>query len=149
MASPTLRHLPGRLAAGAYTLHAGIEKMKASPEHAAAVHGMAAGTYPVLADVPPERFVKALAVGEIAIGGALLAPFVPVGVAGAALTGFSAALMGLYARTPGMRKDGSIWPAPQGIGLSKDVWLLAIGAGLTVDALVERRRTQVLSKLRP
>lgn len=141
MASPTLRQLPGRLAAGAYTLHAGLEKMKASPEHAAGVHGMAAGTYPVLADVPPERFVRVLAVSEIAIGGALLAPVVPAGVAGAGLTAFSAALMGLYARTPGMRKPGSVWPAPQGIGLSKDVWLLAIGAGLVVDALAERRRS--------
>ena len=140
MASPTLRQLPGRLAAGAYTLHAGIEKMRASPEHAAGIHGMAAGTYPVLADVPPERFVRALAVSEVVLGGALLTPFVPAGVAGAGLTAFSAGLMGLYAKTPGMRKDGSVWPAPQGIGLSKDVWLLAIGAGLVVDALVERRR---------
>jgi hypothetical protein len=101
---------------------------------------MAAGTYPVLADVPPERFVRALAIGEIALGGALLAPFVPDGLAGAGLTAFGAGLLGLYARTPGMRKDGSIWPSPQGMGLSKDVWLVAIGAGLVVDALVERRR---------
>jgi hypothetical protein len=140
MASPKLRHVPGRLAAGAFTLHAGIGKWSAGPEQAVGVHGMAAGTYPFLAKVPPERFVKALAVGEIAIGGALLAPFVPAGVAGAALTGFSAALMGLYAKTPGMREPGSVWPTPQGMGLSKDVWLLAIGAGLVVDALSERRR---------
>jgi hypothetical protein len=139
MASLKLRQVPGRVAAGAYTLHSGIEKLSASPELAAGVHGMAAGTYPVLADVPPERFVKALAIGEIAIGGALLSPFVPTAVAGAALTAFSTALMGLYAKTPGMRKDGSVWPSQQGIGLSKDVWLLAIGAGLVADALVERR----------
>jgi hypothetical protein len=139
MASLKLRHVPGRLAAGAFTLHAGIEKLSASPEHAAGVHGMAAGTYPVVADVPPERFVKALAVSEIAIGGALLTPFVPTAVAGVALTGFSVALMGLYAKTPGMRNPGSIWPSPQGIGLSKDVWLLAIGAGLVADALTDRR----------
>lgn len=139
MASPLLRQLPGRLVAGAFTLHAGIEKLSATPEHAAGVHGMAAGTYPFLADVPPERFVKGLAVGEIVLGGALLAPFVPAGVAGAALTGFSASLMGLYAKTPGMRKERSVWPTPQGIGLSKDVWLLAIGAGLLADALGERR----------
>ena len=48
MASLKLRHVPGRLAAGAFTLHAGIEKLSASPEHAAGVHGMAAGTYPVV-----------------------------------------------------------------------------------------------------
>lgn len=129
-----LRHVPGRVAAGAYTLHAGLEKWQADPERAAGIHGMAAGTYPVLKDVPPEQFVKALAAGEIALGGALLLPFVPTRVAGAALTGFSVALLGLYARTPGLRKPGSIWPEPAGIGLSKDVWLAAIGAGLTLDA---------------
>lgn len=139
MASLTLRHLPGRLIAGGYTLHAGLDKLKAPPEVAAGIHGMAAGTYPVVADVPPERFVKSLAVGEIVLGGALLAPFVPTAVAGAALTAFSASLLGLYAKTPGLRKEGSIWPTPEGTGLSKDAWLLAIGAGLLVDALVERR----------
>jgi hypothetical protein len=133
MAAVSLRHVPGRVAAGAFTLHAGIEKLGASPEHAAGVHGMAAGTYPFLADVPPERFVRALAVGEIVLGGALLTPFVSSRAAGAALTAFSAGLLGLYAKTPGMRKEGSVWPSPQGMGLSKDVWLLAIGAGLALD----------------
>jgi hypothetical protein len=139
MASTKLRNVPGRIAAGAFTLHAGLEKLRADPEHAAGIHGMAAGTYPVLADVPPERFVRALAVGEIVLGGALLVPFVPDGVVGAGLTAFGAGLLGLYARTPGMRNPGSVWPSPQGLGLSKDVWLAAIGAGLLVDALAERR----------
>ncbi len=139
MPSMKLRNAPGRIAAGAFTLHAGLEKLKAGPEHAAGVHGMAAGTYPVLKDVPPERFVKGLAVSEIALGGALLTPFVSDGVAGAGLAAFGAGLMGLYARTPGMRKEGSVWPTPQGMGLSKDVWYTAIGLGLVVDALVERR----------
>ena len=140
MASTTLRNVPGRIAAGAFTLHAGLEKAKASPEHAAGIHGMAAGTYPILADVPPERFVKALAAGEIVLGGALLVPFVPDRVVGAALTAFGAGLLGLYARTPGMRNPGSIWPSQQGLGLSKDLWLAAIGAGLLVDGVVEGRR---------
>lgn len=127
------RHLPGRLAAGAFTLHTGLEKLRADPERAAGIHGMAAGTYPVLKAVPPETFVKGLAVGEIVLGGALLVPAVPSRAIGAALTGFGLSLLGLYARTPGMRKDGSIWPEPAGIGLSKDVWLTAIGAGLLLD----------------
>jgi uncharacterized membrane protein YphA (DoxX/SURF4 family) len=139
MAAVSLRHVPGRLAAGAFTLHAGIEKLSAEPEHAAGIHGMAAGTYPFLADIPPERFVRALAIGEIVLGGALLAPVVPTRVAGAALTAFSAGLLGLYAKTPGMRKPGSVWPSPQGIGLSKDVWLLAIGAALALDDAVGDR----------
>lgn len=139
MATVSLRQVPGRVVAGAYTLHSGIEKLGASPEHAAGVHGMAAGTYPFLADVPPERFVRALAIGEIVIGGALLTPFVSNEAAGAALTAFGAGLVGLYAKTPGMRKPGSVWPSPQGIGLSKDVWLLAIGAGLLADGLTADR----------
>jgi len=49
---------------------------------------------------------------------------------GAALTAFSTGLLGLHAKTPGMRREGSVWPTPQGIGLSKDVWLL--GAGLSM-----------------
>jgi hypothetical protein len=35
-----------------------------------------------------------------------------------------------------MRQPGSLRPAPDGIGLAKDVWLL--GAGLTL--LLDRRR---------
>jgi hypothetical protein len=129
-----LRQVPGRLAAGAYILHSGLQKLQADDEHAAGIHGMAAGTYPVLTSVSPPTFVKALAVGEIALGATILAPFVSNRVAGGALAAFGAGLLGLYARTPGMREEGSIWPAPAGIGLSKDIWLLAIGAGLFLDS---------------
>jgi hypothetical protein len=41
--------------------------------------------------------------------------------------------MALYARTPGMRKPGSVWPTPPGIGLSKDIWMVGIGLGLMLD----------------
>ena len=37
--------------------------------------------------IPPERFLRMLAAGEIAVGSALLAPVVPAALAGAALTG--------------------------------------------------------------
>jgi hypothetical protein len=39
---------------------------------------------------------------------------VPSLVAGAALTAFSGALLGLYLRTPGMHEEGSLLPTPQG-----------------------------------
>jgi len=65
-------------------------------------------------------------------------PFVPAGVAGVALTAFSAGLLGLYLRTPGMRHEGSLRPTEQGIPLSKDVWLVAIGASLVIDDLIGR-----------
>ena len=59
-------------------------------------------------------------------------------VAGAGLTAFSAGLLGLYARTPGMRQEGSIRPTEQGTAVAEDVWMLGIGAALLVDSLVDR-----------
>lgn len=125
-----LSHVPTRVVTGAFILHSGIDKWSGGPEVAAGMHGMAAGTYPFLAKVPPTQFLKGLSVGEVALGAALLAPVVSPVVAGAALTGFSASLLGLYAKTPGMRKPGSIWPTQAGLGISKDVWMLGIGLGL-------------------
>ena len=72
---------------------------------AKAIHAMASGVYPVFESMPPTRFLRLLAAGEIATGAALLTPTVSTATAGAALTGFSGALVGLYAKTPGMRKD--------------------------------------------
>ena len=69
------------------------------------------------------------------IGTALLVPVVPNAVAGAALTGFSGSLLAMYARTPAMRKPGSVWPSQTGIAVSKDVWMLGIGLGLVADGL--------------
>jgi len=129
------RDLPGRITTGAYILHAGLEKWKGDQARAKAVHGMAAAAFPVLKDIPPEQFLRALAASEIAVGTALLVPAVPSALAGLALTGFSGALVALYARTPALRKPGSIWPSQAGTGVSKDVWMLGIGLGLTVDAL--------------
>ncbi|MGP0031668.1 MAG: hypothetical protein ACLPVF_14320 [Acidimicrobiales bacterium] len=127
------RDIPGRIATGAFILHAGIEKWNGPVERAQAVHGMAANAYPVLKSVPPERFLKWLAAGEIVTGALLLAPVVPNRIAGAALTSFSAGLLGLYARTPALHKPGSIWPTQAGTPVSKDVWMLGIGLGLLAD----------------
>jgi hypothetical protein len=65
---------------------------------------MAAGTYPFLRRLSPERFTSLLSTSEIAIGAVLLTPFVPTGLAGAALSAFAGGLIGLYLRTPGMRE---------------------------------------------
>jgi uncharacterized membrane protein YphA (DoxX/SURF4 family) len=134
------RDLPERIATGAYILHAGLEKWPANDTRAGAVHGMAAGAFPVLKHLPPPRFLRLLAAGEIAVGTALLTPFVPSALAGAALTAFSGSLLAMYARTPALHKPGSIWPSPAGIGVSKDVWMLGIGLGLVVDGLASRRQ---------
>ena len=140
--SAKARRLPGRLAAGAFILNAGLGKWSADEETAARLHGTAAGSYPFLSRVKPKDFARLLAVGEIALGSALLVPVVPPAAAGAGLTAFSAGLLGLYARTPGMRKEDGIRPTQQGTPLAKDVWMLGIGLGLIVDALTDRPAKQ-------
>ena len=62
----------------------------------------------------------------------------PPGCAGAGLTAFAAGLLGLYGRTPGMRKEGSPFPTQQGTALAKDVWMLGIGLGMVIDAATQR-----------
>jgi uncharacterized membrane protein YphA (DoxX/SURF4 family) len=133
------RDLPGRIATGAYILHSGLEKWNGDEARAKAIHGMASNAFPFLKDVPPDRFLRILAAGEITVGAALLAPVVPSALAGLALTGFSGSLVAMYARTPALRKPGSIWPSQAGIGVSKDVWMLGIGLGLTIDGLSSGR----------
>ena len=58
---------------------------------------------------------------------------------GAALAGFSAGLVQLYLKTPGMRQPGSIKPTQEGIGLAKDVWLVGAGLTLLLDGLPKRK----------
>jgi hypothetical protein len=130
-------HIPLRVATGAYILNSGLAKQGLEGQAAEGVHAMAAGAIPAVKKIPPNRFAQLLSAAEIALGGALLAPFVSSRVAGAAMVGFSAGLIQLYLKTPGMRQEGSIRPTQDGIGLAKDVWLL--GAGLTL--LLDRKRT--------
>jgi hypothetical protein len=77
-------------------------------------------------------------VSEVILGPALLLPVVPVAVAGAGLAAFSGGLLGLYARTPGMRKENSPFPTQQGTPLGRDVWMMGIGLGLVIDDLTDR-----------
>ncbi len=134
-----LTHSPQRLAAGAYIFHSGMGKWKGEPQQAAYVHGAASQAFPFLKDIPPAQFLKALSVGEMVTGALLLVPIVPNAVAGAALTGFSGALVTMYLRTPEMHQPGSVWPTPAGMAVSKDVWMLGIGAGLVLEAAVADR----------
>jgi hypothetical protein len=134
-----LRNLPLRLVTGAYIGHTGWEKWHGSEEQAAGVHGMATGAYPVFTSMKSTDFLRLLSVAELVTGGLLLAPFVPTAVAGAALTGFSGALVGMYLRTPALHEPGSIWPTQQGIAVSKDAWMLGIGLSLLADAASRRR----------
>jgi hypothetical protein len=129
-----LRRAPGRLVAGSFILNAGLSKLNGDDDQAKALHGMAAGAFPPLEKVPPKPFLKALAIGEITLGGALLMPFVPAGLAGLGLTAFSGSLLTMWWRTPGMHGEGTPRPTQQGTTIAKDVWMLGIGTGLVVDA---------------
>jgi hypothetical protein len=135
--SAKARRLPGRLAAGAFTLDSGLSKWNADEQTAAALHGMAAKTYPFLGKMKPKDFVRLLSAAEIALGSALLLPVVPAGLAGAGLTALAGGTLGVYLRTPGMTRDG-IRPSQEGIALAKDVWMLGIGLGLLIDGVTDR-----------
>jgi hypothetical protein len=130
MSRGNLWQVPLRLATGAFILNSGLSKRGADAETAAGLHGFAAGTYPMLKELHPERFVRLQAAAEVGLGGVLLAPFVPPTLAGAGLLGFASGLLGMYLKTPGMREEGSLRPTTQGIPLAKDSWLLAIGLAL-------------------
>ena len=138
MALPVkLHHLPQRIAAGGFILNSGISKLSADEATTEQLYGFAVGTYPFLSKLKPKDFVRLLAVTEITLGSALILPIIPSALAGAGLAAFSGGLLGLYARTPGMRKEGSPLPTQQGVPLAKDVWMLGIGLGLVLDDLTD------------
>ena len=134
-----LAHLPLRVATGAYILNSGMSKQGLEGQAAEGLHGMASDAIPPVKRIPPEQFAKILSTGEIALGAALLIPFVPSALVGAALAGFSAGLVQLYLKTPGMRQPGSLKPTQEGIGLAKDVWLVGAGLTLLLDGLPKRK----------
>jgi uncharacterized membrane protein YphA (DoxX/SURF4 family) len=126
-----------RAVTGAFVLNSGVGKLSADEDTAKSLHGMAVGTYPVFGQIQPKVFAKGLAVGEIALGAALLLPVVPPLVAGGALAAFSGGLLNMYWHTPGMHEEGSPRPTQQGVPIAKDVWMFGIGTGLVADALLE------------
>ncbi|MEU5942047.1 hypothetical protein ABZ807_23320 [Micromonospora sp. NPDC047548] len=134
-----LTHAPLRVSIGAFILNSGLGKRTLEGEAAAGLHGMAAGSIPQLRQVEADRFARLLSGGEIALGAALLTPFVPSLLAGLGLTAFGAGLVQLYLRTPGMREANSLKPTQAGIGLAKDVWLVGAGLTLVLDSLTHRR----------
>ena len=134
-----LADMAPRVATGAFILNSGLSKRTADEGTAKGLHGMASGAYPVLGRLEPQQFAKLLSAGEITLGAALLAPVVPTALAGAGLAAFAGGLLGMYLRTPSLRKEGSLAPSQQGIAIAKDVWMLGIGVGFVVDALARRR----------
>lgn len=134
-----LRHVPIRVSTGLLILDSGLNKRDADDETAAALHGMAAAAYPFLADLEPKEFVRQLSRAEIALGTALLLPFMPTALAALALAVFSGGLVGLYLRTPALHKEGSVRPNQQGLPIAKDVWMLGGAVSMILDLLTPRR----------
>ena len=135
------------MAAGAFLVNSGLNKLKAEKESHENLHGFASGTYRVVNNVKPEQFGMALGAGELALGGALLLPVaIGDGLAGLGLTSFASGLMGLYMKTPGMCQEGSVRPTQQGMALAKDSWLVGIGLTLMLSGLGSRRRNRLERK---
>ena len=128
LSTAVLRAVPG-----AFILNSGIGKLGMPAEMAEALQGMAAQGVPPLGKLTPEQFGKFLSYGEIAVGAALLLPFVPRKVAGLGLAAFSGSMISMYLRTPGMTEADGVRPSQDGTSLAKDSWLLAIAAALILS----------------
>jgi hypothetical protein len=139
-----LWHVPVRLATGAIIVDQGLQKLGADEDTAKWLHGQAVHAFPQFADMDPKDFVQLLSAGEIALGAALLGiGFVPSGLAGLGLSAFAGSLTRLYLTAPGTRREGTVAPSQQGVGLAKDSWMLAIGVALVLDSVLgsgRRRR---------
>lgn len=129
-----LRQVPVRVATGAFILNTGFTKLDADDETAKSLHGMASNVYPFLSDLEPSQFTKALAVTEIGLGAALLVPMISSRLAGVGLGAFAGGLLGLYLKTPGLRREGSLRPTQAGTAIAKDIWMLGIAMSLVLDS---------------
>jgi hypothetical protein len=130
----TAWQLPLRLVSGAGMVDPGLGNRNADETIAKQLHGFATGAYPVPATVDRPRSPGALSAGEVTLGALLLSPPVPAAVAETGLLGYAAALLGLHARTPGMRRPNTLHHTPDAVSLAKDSWLRAIGAALVLGA---------------
>lgn len=140
-----ISHLPLRLTTGAFILNSGLAKRGLDADSAAGMQGMAAAVVPQAAKMPPQQFGKLLSTGEMALGAALLLPFVSPLKAGLALTAFSGGLLEMYRRTPGMTQEDGIRPTADGTAIAKDVWMLGVGLALVLDGLVDDTKSAARS----
>ncbi|WP_209326165.1 hypothetical protein [Brevibacterium renqingii] len=122
-----------RAVPGAFILNSGIGKLGMDEETAGGLQQMAANGVPMVEKMSSEQFGKFLSYGEIAVGSALLLPFVPTRIAGAALTTFAAGLVANYFSIDSMTEKDGVRPSQDGIPLAKDTWLAAIGLALVIS----------------
>ncbi|MFD1504466.1 DoxX family membrane protein [Georgenia yuyongxinii] len=135
-----LRHVPARLAAGAFILNSGMGKRGMPDDGAAGLQQMAAHAFPQLKEMSPKDFGKLISTGEIALGVALLTPLVPTWLAALGLAGFSGGLLRMYTKVPGLTRSDGIRPTADGNAIAKDVFLAGIAGTLLIDELTSRRR---------
>jgi hypothetical protein len=128
-------HLPARIAVGIFILNSGVSKLRGDDQMAAGIHQFASGAYPFLRKLTARGFTRLLGATEVTLGSALLLPVVPSAIAGTGLAAFSGGLLGLYFRTPGMRKPGTPLPTQEGIPLAKDMWMAGIALSLIISDL--------------
>ena len=91
---------------------------------------MTANAIPQVEKLEPAVFGKALAVGEIGLGAALLTPFLPSRLVGLGLGAFAGGLVAVYLKTPGMTESDGIRPSANGVSLAKDFWLAGMAVAL-------------------
>lgn len=119
-----------RLVTGAYILNSGVGKLGMDHDHSSGLQDVASQVIPQVAQIDSDKFGSYLGIGEIALGSALLAPFIPSRLAGLGLGAFSAGLIFTYLKTPGMTLSDGIRPSPDGGAMAKDFWLAGIAAAL-------------------
>lgn len=129
-----------RAVPGAFILNAGLGKLGMDKETAAGMQEMAANGVPAVKNMTPEEFGKFLSWGEVAVGSALLLPFVPTRVAGLGLAAFSAGMLANYFAIPGMTQEDGIRPSQDGTALAKDSWLAAIAAALVLNGSAKKNK---------
>lgn len=118
---------------GAFLLQSGCGKLGMDAESAEGLKQFASTGVPQFADWDSQTFTKFIAGTELALGTALLTPFVSKRLAGAGLLAFSAGLLSMYFRNSDMTQEDGIRPSEQGLTLSKDAFLAAIGAALVLQ----------------
>ncbi|MCU1634537.1 MAG: hypothetical protein JWM61_3189 [Micrococcaceae bacterium] len=126
-------HVPLRLTTGAFILNSGLGKTNLDEGSAGYMQAMASKAFPQIGQLEAQQFGKILAASEIAVGSALLAPFVSSKLAGLGLLAFSAGMMTMYFRTPELTQEDGVRPTQDGTSVAKDIWLVGVALSLLLD----------------
>lgn len=129
LSNAALRAIPG-----AFIINSGLGKLNLDEQSAGYMQSMAAKAFPAVKNLDAATFGKALAYSELAVGGTLVAPFIPTRVAGLALGAFAGGMLAMYFKTEEFTLEDGIRPSQEGTAVSKDSWLAAIAIALIVQS---------------